>query len=76
MARIWCRLAAVPAESGMPFVRRVGNFIWANLYGAEWAARGCPARGMRVFRRETRIALTLPTLNFTPVMSIRALMRA
>ncbi len=63
------------AESGMPFVRRVGNFIWANLVTV-LSGRPVvdPASGMRVFRRETLNQLyPLPDgLNFTPVMSIRA----
>ncbi|MBN1875862.1 MAG: glycosyltransferase family 2 protein [Anaerolineae bacterium] len=63
------------AESGMPFVRRVGNFIWANLVTA-LSGRPVvdPASGMRVFRREALPRLyPLPDgLNFTPVMSTRA----
>ncbi|MEJ5308877.1 MAG: glycosyltransferase family 2 protein [Anaerolineae bacterium] len=63
------------ASSDMPFVRKVGNFIWANLVTA-LSGRSVvdPASGMRVFRRETLLRLyPLPDgLNFTPVMSIRA----
>ncbi len=63
------------AASGMPFVRKVGNFIWANLVTA-LSGRPVvdPASGMRVFRRETLPRLyPLPDgLNFTPVMSTRA----
>lgn len=63
------------AESGMPFVRRVGNFIWANLVTA-LSGRPVvdPASGMRVFRRDALPRLyPLPDgLNFTPVMSTRA----
>ena len=63
------------AESGMPLVRKVGNFIWANLVTA-LSGRPVvdPASGMRVFRRETLTHLyPLPDgLNFTPVMSTRA----
>ncbi|OQA94029.1 MAG: Undecaprenyl-phosphate 4-deoxy-4-formamido-L-arabinose transferase [Chloroflexi bacterium ADurb.Bin222] len=63
------------AESGMPLVRKVGNFIWANLVTA-LSGRPVvdPASGMRVFRREVLARLyPLPDgLNFTPVMSTRA----
>ncbi len=63
------------AESGMPLVRKVGNFIWANLVTV-LSGRPVvdPASGMRVFRRETLTHLyPLPDgLNFTPVMSTRA----
>lgn len=62
-------------ESGMPLVRKVGNFIWANLVTALSGRKVLdPASGMRVFRRETLSRLyPLPDgLNFTPVMSTRA----
>lgn len=63
------------AESGMPLVRKIGNFIWANLVTA-LSGRPVvdPASGMRVFRREVLARLyPLPDgLNFTPVMSTRA----
>ncbi len=63
------------AESGMPLVRKLGNFIWANLVTA-LSGRPVvdPASGMRVFRREVLARLyPLPDgLNFTPVMSTRA----
>ncbi|MDF1514223.1 MAG: glycosyltransferase family 2 protein [Anaerolineae bacterium] len=62
------------AASDMPFVRRVGNFIWSSLvtllsHHRVWD----PASGMRVFRREALSVLyPLPDgLNFTPVMSTR-----
>ena len=64
------------AKSEMPLVRRLGNFIWSNLVSV-LAGRACvdPASGMRVFRREALDRLyPLPDgLNFTPVMSSRAL---
>ena len=63
------------AESGMPLVRKLGNFSWANLVTA-LSGRPVvdPASGMRVFRREVLARLyPLPDgLNFTPVMSTRA----
>ncbi len=62
------------AESEMPFVRRVGNFLWSNL-GTLLRTRRVidPASGMRVLRRDALARLyPLPDgLNFTPVMSIR-----
>ncbi len=63
------------AASEMPFVRRVGNFIWSNLVSLLGNRRVLdPASGMRVFRREAFTQLyPLPDgLNFTPVMSSRA----
>lgn len=63
------------AASGMPFVRKVGNFIWANLVTLLSGQPVVdPASGMRVFRREALDRLyPLPDgLNFTPVMSTRA----
>ncbi|MGC9358568.1 MAG: glycosyltransferase family 2 protein, partial [Anaerolineae bacterium] len=62
------------AASGMPAVRRVGNFIWSNLVSVLSSHRVIdPASGMRVFRREALARLyPLPDgLNFTPVMSTR-----
>jgi len=63
------------AESEMPLVRKVGNFIWATLVTA-LSGRPVvdPASGMRVFRREalTRLYPLPDGLNFTPVMSTRA----
>ncbi|NLG28702.1 MAG: glycosyltransferase family 2 protein [Chloroflexi bacterium] len=63
------------AASRMPLVRRVGNALWSRLLTAladESVAD--PASGMRVFRREVLERLyPLPDgLNFTPVMSTRA----
>ena len=63
------------AASEMPMVRRVGNFVWSNLVtfiGNERVVD--PASGMRVIRREALPRLyPLPDgLNFTPVMSMRA----
>ncbi|MFP4346222.1 MAG: glycosyltransferase family 2 protein [Anaerolineales bacterium] len=62
------------AASGMPAVRRVGNFVWSNLVSLLSSHRVIdPASGMRVFRREALARLyPLPDgLNFTPVMSTR-----
>ncbi len=63
-------------QSDMPFVRRVGNLIFANLVsllGNHHVSDS--ASGMRVIRREALASLyPLPDgLNFTPVMSTRAL---
>jgi hypothetical protein len=63
------------AESGMPLVRKVGNFVWANLVTALSGQPVVdPASGMRVFKRGALDRLyPLPDgLNFTPVMSTRA----
>ena len=63
------------ARSEMPFVRRVGNLIWSTLVSLLTNERVVdPASGMRVFRREVLERLyPLPDgLNFTPVMSTRA----
>lgn len=63
------------AESQMPRVRRVGNFIWSNLVSLIGNKRVAdPASGMRVVRRTCLHRLyPLPDgLNFTPVMSTRA----
>jgi hypothetical protein len=63
------------ADSEMPLVRRVGNSLWSNLVTLLGNHRVLdPASGMRVFRREALERLyPLPDgLNFTPVMSTRA----
>jgi hypothetical protein len=67
------------AESKMPPVRRLGNFLWSNLVtliGRQHCAD--PASGMRVLRRSALIKLyPLPDgLNFTPVMSMRCVHEA
>jgi hypothetical protein len=64
------------AESEMPFVRRLGNFIFANLVSLLGNHRiSDSSSGMRVIRRDALPQLyPLPDgLNFTPVMSTRAL---
>jgi glycosyltransferase involved in cell wall biosynthesis len=64
------------AKSEMPLVRRVGNLLWSNLVTLLGNHRVVdPASGMRVFRREALERLyPLPDgLNFTPVMSTRAI---
>jgi glycosyltransferase involved in cell wall biosynthesis len=63
-------------ESEMPVTRRIGNFIFANLISLISNHRiSDSSSGMRVLRREVLSALyPLPDgLNFTPVMSTRAL---
>jgi glycosyltransferase involved in cell wall biosynthesis len=63
------------ASSEMPFVRRMGNFLWSGLLTIIAGQRVVdPASGMRVFRREALERLyPLPDgLNFTPVMSTRS----
>ncbi len=63
------------AESHMPMVRQVGNFIWSNLVSVIGNQRVAdPASGMRVVRRDALAQLyPLPDgLNFTPVMSTRS----
>lgn len=63
------------AESHMPPMRRLGNFIWSNLITMLGGQRVIdPASGMRVFRREILEQIyPLPDgLNLTPVMSTRA----
>jgi hypothetical protein len=63
-------------ESEMPLVRRIGNFIFANLVSLLGNHRvSDSSSGMRVIRREALPRLyPLPDgLNFTPVMSTRAL---
>ncbi len=62
------------AASGMPLVRKIGNFIWSNMVTVLSGQRVLdPASGMRVFRRSALEKLyPLPDgLNFTPVMSTR-----
>lgn len=64
------------ADSEMPLVRRIGNFFFANLVSLLSNTRvSDSASGMRVIRREALSRLyPLPDgLNFTPVMSTRAL---
>lgn len=64
------------AESEMPLVRRVGNILFAGLVSTLGNHRvRDSASGMRVIRREVLSRLyPLPDgLNFTPVMSTRAL---
>lgn len=63
------------SESEMPKMRRLGNLIWSrlvSLIGKQHVAD--PASGMRVLRRSVLPRLyPLPDgLNFTPVMSTRA----
>jgi glycosyltransferase involved in cell wall biosynthesis len=63
-------------ESEMPVTRRIGNFFFANLISLIGNERiSDSASGMRVLRREALPTLyPLPDgLNFTPVMSTRAL---
>ncbi|MBP8003083.1 MAG: glycosyltransferase family 2 protein [Chloroflexi bacterium] len=63
------------AESHMPPMRRLGNFIWSNLVTLLGGQKVIdPASGMRVFRREILEQIyPLPDgLNLTPVMSTRA----
>jgi hypothetical protein len=60
----------------MPAVRRLGNFVWANLVSLLGGQRVIdPASGMRVFRREIldRVYPLPDGLNLTPVMSTRAI---
>lgn len=62
-------------RSQMPFVRRVGNFIFASLLTILGRHRVTDsASGMRIFKRETleRIYPLPDGLNLTPVMSTRA----
>jgi glycosyltransferase involved in cell wall biosynthesis len=64
------------AASRMPFVRRVGNLLFANLVSLVSAQRiSDSASGMRVFKKEilARIYPLPDGLNLTPVMSTRAL---
>jgi glycosyltransferase involved in cell wall biosynthesis len=64
------------AASRMPLVRRVGNFLFANLVSLVSAQRiSDSASGMRVFKKAIleRIYPLPDGLNLTPVMSTRAL---
>ena len=64
------------ADSQMPRVRRVGNLLWSTLVTLLGGRRVIdPASGMRVFHRDALERLyPLPDgLNFTPVMSTRAI---
>ena len=64
------------ADSEMPAVRRLGNFIFANLVSLVSAQRITDsASGMRVFKKSVldRIYPLPDGLNLTPVMSTRAL---
>jgi len=63
------------AESHMPPMRKLGNFIWSNLLTILGNQRiQDPASGMRVFKRAILDQVyPLPYgLNLTPVMSTRA----
>lgn len=63
------------ASSEMPLVRRIGNTVWSSLVSLLSGKRVAdPASGMRVFRSDALDRLyPLPDgLNFTPVMSTRA----
>lgn len=63
------------ANTQMPLVRKVGNFIWSNLVSVVGNRRVAdPASGMRVLRKQALERLyPLPDgLNFTPVMSTRS----
>ncbi len=64
------------ADSEMPLVRKVGNFFWSSLVSLICGTRVVdPASGMRVFRKDIlgKIYPLPDGLNFTPVMSTRAL---
>ncbi|RMF47690.1 MAG: glycosyltransferase family 2 protein [Anaerolineae bacterium] len=64
------------AESGMPLVRKVGNFIFANMISILGGQRITDsASGMRVFHRNIleRIYPLPDGLNLTPIMSTRAI---
>jgi len=63
-------------QSSMPPIRRLGNLIWSSLLSVIGDSKvQDPASGMRVLRRHClRQLYPLPDgLNFTPVMSTRAL---
>ncbi|GAB4110345.1 MAG: glycosyltransferase family 2 protein [Roseiflexaceae bacterium] len=63
-------------KSEMPLVRRIGNFIFANLLSLVAGVKiSDSASGQRIIRREALPMLyPLPdTLDFTPAMSTRAL---
>lgn len=64
------------SRSKMPFLRRIGNQIWSALVSLIGGSRCVdPASGMRVLRRSVlpRIYPLPDGLNFTPVMSTRAI---
>jgi glycosyltransferase involved in cell wall biosynthesis len=64
------------SNSEMPFIRRLGNFIWANLISLLGSQRVYdPASGMRVFHRKILEQIyPLPDgLNLTPIMTTRAI---
>ena len=64
------------AASRMPLSRRLGNTMWSRLVSLSGRGRvEDPASGMRVLRRSvlSRLHPLPPGLNFTPVMSTRAL---
>jgi glycosyltransferase involved in cell wall biosynthesis len=64
------------AESEMPAVRRVGNFLFAKLVSLVSAQHITDsASGMRIFKKEIleRVYPLPDGLNLTPVMSTRAL---
>lgn len=64
------------AASRMPFVRRIGNVIFAHLVSLVSAQRiSDSASGMRVFKRAilNRVYPLPDGLNLTPVMTTRAL---
>lgn len=63
-------------ESKMPVVRRIGNWLFANLLSIlGWQRVTDSASGMRVFQRSSMERMyPLPNgLNLTPVMSTRAI---
>lgn len=67
------------SASRMPLVRQIGNLMWSSLITLLGNQRVMdPASGMRVFRRAVFDRLyPLPDgLNFTPVMSTRAVHEA
>lgn len=64
------------AATSMPLSRRLGNTMWSGLVSLSGRGRvEDPASGMRVLRRSalSRLYPLPPGLNFTPVMSTRAL---
>lgn len=64
------------AASEMPLMRRIGNLLWSTMVTLLGNRRVVdPASGMRVLRRDALERLyPLPDgLNFTPVMSTRAI---
>ncbi len=64
------------SETGMPLVRKIGNFIFANMLTILGTRRVTDsASGQRVINRDILQKLyPLPDgLNFTPIMSVRAM---